>query len=105
MFDALDKEAISNIIDIELAAFISRINNLGYTITITDAAKNFIADKGYDPQYGARPLKRAIQRYIEDPVSEQIITDRMFGHSIGSEARKLRISLSKDKETTTVEWK
>lgn len=74
MFDALDKEAISNIIDIELAAFISRINNLGYTITITDAAKNFIADKGYDPQYGARPLKRAIQQYLEDEIAEKMLS-------------------------------
>lgn len=74
MFDALDKEAISNIIDIELATFISRINNLGYTITITDAAKNFIADKGYDPQYGARPLKRAIQQYLEDEIAEKMLS-------------------------------
>lgn len=74
MFDALDKEAISNIIDIELAAFISRINNLGYTITITDAAKNFIADKGYAPQYGARPLKRAIQQYLEDEIAEKMLS-------------------------------
>lgn len=74
MFDALDKEAISNIIDIELATFISRINNLGYTITITHAAKNFIADKGYDPQYGARPLKRAIQQYLEDEIAEKMLS-------------------------------
>ena len=74
MFDALDKEAISNIIDIELATFISRINNLGYSITITDAAKNYIADKGYNPQYGARPLKRAIQQYLEDEIAEILLS-------------------------------
>ena len=74
MFDALDKEAISNIIDIEIAIFISRINNLGYSITITDAAKNYIADKGYNPQYGARPLKRAIQQYLEDEIAEILLS-------------------------------
>lgn len=74
MFDALDKESLSNIIDIELATFVGRIKNLGYTITITDAAKNFIADKGYDPQYGARPLKRAIQQYLEDEIAEKLLS-------------------------------
>ena len=73
MFDALDKEAIFKIIDIELAGFYKRVDGLGYKLTITDAAKNFIAERGYDSQFGARPLKRAIQKYLEEDLSEMII--------------------------------
>ena len=72
-FASLDKQAIGKIIDIELAAFYKRIDALGYRLSITDAAKQFIADKGYDNQYGARPLKRAIQTYVEDPLSELML--------------------------------
>lgn len=73
MFDGLDRDAIFNIIDIELRSFYKRIESLGYTLVITDAAKSYIADKGYDAQYGARPLKRALQKYLEDPLAEMII--------------------------------
>lgn len=73
MFDALDKEAIFKIIDIELAGFYKRVDALGYKLKITDEAKNFIAERGYDSQYGARPLKRAIQKYLEDELAEMII--------------------------------
>ncbi len=73
MFNALSKDDIHKIIDIELKSLYSRINNLGYQITLTDAAKDYIEEKGYDPQYGARPLKRAIQKYVEDPLAEEII--------------------------------
>lgn len=74
MFESLDKDAIFKIIDIELASFYKRIEALGYKLTITEAAKNFIAEHGYDSQYGARPLKRAIQKYLEDDLAEMIIT-------------------------------
>ncbi len=73
IFDSLDKEAIFKIIDIELASFLKRITELGYTLNISDEAKTFIAEKGYDVQYGARPLKRAIQKYLEDELAELII--------------------------------
>ncbi len=73
MFDSLDKEAIYKIIDIELAGFYKRIDTLGYKLNISDRAKSFIADKGYDREYGARPLKRAIQKYLEDALAELII--------------------------------
>ena len=73
MFDPLSKEAIFKIIDIELAGFNKRVKELGYTLTITDEAKNFIAEKGYDANYGARPLKRSIQKYLEDKLAELII--------------------------------
>lgn len=73
MFDQLDKESIFQIIDIELAGFYQRIEQLGYKLILTDEAKNFIAEKGYDVQFGARPLKRAIQKYLEDEMAEIII--------------------------------
>ncbi|MDE5686639.1 MAG: ATP-dependent Clp protease ATP-binding subunit [Paramuribaculum sp.] len=73
MFDSLDKEAIFRIIDIELAGFYRRIESLGYTLRLTENAKDYIAGKGYDIQYGARPLKRAIQKYLEDPLAEILI--------------------------------
>ena len=73
MFDQLDKEAIRKIIDIELQGLYKRVTDLGYTLELTDAAKDFLATKGYDVQFGARPLKRAIQKYLEDEMAELII--------------------------------
>ena len=101
-FNPLTKEDIGKIIDIEIKGLKQRVQEAGFELSITAGAKRFVADAGYDPNYGARPLKRAIQKYIEDPVSEHIITDRMFGS--GHCGGKLRISLSKDKESTLVEW-
>ncbi|MDH6356470.1 ATP-dependent Clp protease ATP-binding subunit [Parabacteroides sp. PF5-9] len=73
MFDQLDKEAIHKIIDIELEGLYKRVCALGYELVITGEAKDFIASKGYDVQFGARPLKRAIQKYLEDEMAEMII--------------------------------
>lgn len=73
MFDQLSKESIYKIIDLELKGLYKRIGDLGYTLVITEPAKEFIANKGYDIQFGARPLKRAIQKYIEDEMAELII--------------------------------
>ncbi len=74
MFDSLSKEAIFKIIDVELKGFYKRCSELGITLEITEAAKTFIADKGYDAQFGARPLKRAIQKYLEDTLAELILS-------------------------------
>ncbi|MBC9811786.1 ATP-dependent Clp protease ATP-binding subunit [Crocinitomicaceae bacterium CZZ-1] len=73
MFNSLKREDIHKIIDLELAKLYSRLNNLGYQIELTEKAKDFIVNKGYDEKFGARPLKRAIQKYIEDPLAEEII--------------------------------
>ena len=100
-FRPLDKEDIGRIIDIELKGLKNRVKDAGFELTITPSAKRFVADAGYDPSFGARPLKRAIRKYIEDPVSECIISNRMFGGKVGG---KLKVSLSKDKESTAVEW-
>ncbi|WP_417358363.1 ATP-dependent Clp protease ATP-binding subunit [Flavobacterium sp.] len=77
VFNPLEKEDIDKIIDIELAKLYARIKDLGYNITLSEKAKNFIADKGFDKQYGARPLKRAIQKYVEDTLAEEIITSKI----------------------------
>ncbi len=77
IFDTLEKEAIFRIIDIELAGFYKRLRNMGYAITISDEAKNFIASKGCDVQFGARPLKRAIQKYLEDELAEMLLTTKI----------------------------
>jgi ATP-dependent Clp protease ATP-binding subunit ClpC len=77
MFNALTKEDIHKIIDIELANLFKRVENLGFKIKLTNKAKDFVADKGYDPNFGARPLKRAIQKYLEDPLAEEIIKSKL----------------------------
>ena len=76
-FDQLDIEAIKKIIDLELKALFNRVNEMGYLISITDKAKEFVAQKGYDIQFGARPLKRAIQNYVEDGVCELLLNDTL----------------------------
>jgi ATP-dependent Clp protease ATP-binding subunit ClpC len=77
IFNSLTKDHIHKIIDIELNKLFKRINTLGYEIQLTTKAKNYIADKGYDEKYGARPLSRAIQKYIEDPLAEEIIQNKI----------------------------
>lgn len=73
IFNSLDKEDIRNIVDISMKTVLKRIKELGYTLELTDGAKDFLGDKGYDRQYGARPLNRAIQKYMEDPLAEKIL--------------------------------
>ena len=73
MFDQLDRDAIFKIIDVELADFYGRVMKLGYELKLSDEAKDFIADKGYDKNFGARPLKRAIQKYLEDDLAELLL--------------------------------
>ena len=76
-FDQLDLEAIKKIIDIELQGLYKRTSQLGYTLQLTDNAKEFVATKGYDVQFGARPLKRAIQNYVEDCLCELLLSDNV----------------------------
>ncbi|MCH2230253.1 MAG: ATP-dependent Clp protease ATP-binding subunit [Crocinitomicaceae bacterium] len=77
MFNSLSRVDIHKIIDIELAKLYGRISDLGYSIELTEAAKDFIVEKGYDEKFGARPLKRAIQKLIEDPLAEEIVKARL----------------------------
>jgi len=75
VFNSLEREDIHKIIDIELAKLFARIKDIGYNLTLSEKAKDYIADKGFDKQYGARPLNRAIQKYIEDALAEQIVNN------------------------------
>jgi len=73
VFNSLERADLHQIIDLLLVKLMTRLTNLGFAVELTDKAKDFIADKGYDPQYGARPLNRAIQKYLEDPLAEEIL--------------------------------
>ncbi len=77
IFNALERQDIHKIIDIELAKLFTRVKDLGYNLELTEKAKDYIADKGFDQQYGARPLKRAIQKYVEDALAEEIINTKL----------------------------
>jgi len=99
IFNSLGKEEIYKIIDIELKALFLRVHNLGYTIILTDAAKEFIAEKGYDSQFGARPLKRAIQKYLEDPIAEEILKGEL------AEGDTMEVDYDKDKGEIVVSGK
>ena len=103
-FSSLTKEDIGKIIDIELKGLKRRVMDAGFELSVTPAAKRFVAEAGYDPSYGARPLKRAIQKHIEDPVSEHIINARMLSGKKTTGQKRIRVSLTEDKEATVVEW-
>jgi ATP-dependent Clp protease ATP-binding subunit ClpC len=90
MFKSLDREAIHSIIDIEMEILYVRIRGLGYEISVSDAAKDFIVEKGYDEKFGARPLKRAIQKYVEDPLAGEIVKSNL------KEGDTIFIDLEKD---------
>ena len=106
-FNTLSKEDIEQIIDIELKDLKARAEEAGYKLTIAPSAKRFVAEAGYDPAFGARPLKRAVMRYIEDPVSEFILSDRMLRRPKAAEGqlRTLKVGLTADKENTVVTLK
>ena len=74
IFNSLEKEHILEIVGLALMQLDKRLQHMGYTVKLSKSAKEFIAEKGFDPAYGARPLHRAIQRYIEDPLAEKILT-------------------------------
>jgi ATP-dependent Clp protease ATP-binding subunit ClpC len=95
-FDQLSKDSINKIIDIEMKDFYKRISELGYTLVIDDDAKNFISEKGYDVQFGARPLKRAIQTYLEDEIAELILSGELKKDAI------IEASLDKEKDKIKV---
>lgn len=96
IFNSLEKEDILKIIDIELDKLYKRLNDLGYELELSEEAKKFIAEKGFDKDFGARPLKRAIQKYIEDPMAEEII------NSVISEGDKLLLELNEAKDGVVI---
>ena len=96
IFNSLKREDIHRIIDIELGHLYKRISELGYDLKLTDEAKDFLSEKGYDEKFGARPLKRAIQKFIEDPMAEEIINQSI------EEGDKIVVGLNKDKSDVQV---
>lgn len=105
VFNALEKEHIDLIIEIELKKLYARVKELGYNLNLSDKAKAYIAEKGFDKQFGARPLKRAIQKYVEDALAEEIITSKI---SMGDEifmdledgSQELTVTVQKTEEPT-----
>ena len=103
VFNNLEKEDIDKIIDIELSKLLERVSELGYTLKLSKKAKSFIAEKGFDKQYGARPLKRAIQKYVEDALAEEIIKSNVhegdvINLDIGKDDTKLEIKITSTKK-------
>ena len=103
VFNNLEKADIDKIIDIELSKLLERISELGYTLKLSKKAKSFIAEKGFDKQYGARPLKRAIQKYVEDALAEEIIKSNVhegdiINLDIGKDDAKLEIKITSIKK-------
>ena len=96
VFNSLGKEEIFKIIDIELRGLFGRVLSLGYEIKLTDEAKDFIAEKGFDSAFGARPLKRAIQKYLEDPIAEEILKGEV------NEGDTLEVNYDKAKEEIVI---
>ena len=106
IFNNLNRDDIHKIIDIELEILFSRIKALGYDLTLTKKAKDYIADKGFDSDYGARPLKRAIQKYIEDALAEEIINSNLkegdaITMDLDEKKNELSIKIKKQKKKTT----
>ncbi|MGM9475476.1 ATP-dependent Clp protease ATP-binding subunit [Pedobacter sp. GSP4] len=99
VFNSLGKEEIFRIIDIELKALFGRVHTLGYDIALTENAKEYIAEKGFDSNFGARPLKRAIQKYLEDPIAEEILKGEL------TEGDVLEIDYDKTTELISVNQK
>jgi len=97
VFNTLGKDEIFKIIDIELKSLFGRVHNLGYEIKLTDVAKEFIAEKGFDSNFGARPLKRAIQKYLEDPIAEEILKGEI------NDGDTLEIDYNKETDLIVVE--
>ena len=98
IFNPLGQEEIFKIIEISLRDLLKRLKNLNFTLTLTDEAKKFVAEKGFDPQFGARPLHRAIQKYIEDPLAEFILNENP------SEGSALEAMMNEPKDGVVVSY-
>ena len=99
IFRSLDKEHIMQIVDIQMRDLLKRISSMGITIELSKSAKEFLADKGYDPAYGARPLRRALQKYLEDPVAEELLKGKypegtLIRAKVNKKADELKFSIA-----------
>ena len=103
IFNSLTKDHIYQIIDILMKGVMKRLSNLGFSLELTEDARSFIADKGYDQQFGARPLHRALQKYVEDPLAEEILAMQIkqgdvLVAELDKENQKLKFTLKKEQE-------
>jgi ATP-dependent Clp protease ATP-binding subunit ClpC len=96
IFNSLSKEDIGQIVDLEINKLKERVEEIGYGLQVNKGARDYLIEQGYDEEYGARPLNRAIQKYIEDPVSEEILSGRV------SEGQTIKVSFNKTKEDITI---
>jgi ATP-dependent Clp protease ATP-binding subunit ClpC len=106
VFNPLEKHDIDLIIEIELKKLYVRVAELGYTLNLSDAAKAYISEKGFDKQFGARPLKRAIQKYVEDALAEEIITSKISSGDVifmdlEEATQELKVVVKKAKKPTS----
>ena len=99
VFNSLEREHIHEIIDINLSKVFSRINNMGYQVELSEKAKDFLAEQGYDQQYGARPLNRAIQKHLEDQIAEEILNGKL------KEGDVIQVDYKKGEESVTIKAK
>jgi len=108
VFNALEKEHIHQIINIEIERVYKRVKDLGYDLKLTEKALDFIAEKGFDKQYGARPLKRAIQKYVEDVLAEEIINGNITQNDaitmdLDAKNQTLKVKIKNSKPSPSVE--
>ena len=96
VFNSLDKENIIKILDVRMAKMLHRIKDLGYHVTLSDSAKEFLAEKGFDPDFGARPLQRALQKYLEEPLAEKVLDGSL------KEGDELKVDYVKDAEELAI---
>jgi ATP-dependent Clp protease ATP-binding subunit ClpC len=96
VFNSLDKENIIKILDVRMAKMLHRIKDLGYHVTLSDTAKEFLAEKGFDPDFGARPLQRALQKYLEEPLAEKVLDGSL------KEGDELKVDYVKDAEELAI---
>jgi ATP-dependent Clp protease ATP-binding subunit ClpC len=99
VFRPLEKEDIFKIIDILTDDLFARIKGIGFAVDITKGAKEFLAEKGYDPKFGARPLRRAIQKFVEDPLAEEILGQKR------KEGSTIRIKMNTSRDGLMFDWK
>ena len=105
IFNSLSKDNINQIIDIIMKNVVNRLNNLGFSLELSIEAKDFIAEKGYDVQFGARPLHRAIQKYLEDPLAEEILNSNIKNGdvlvaSLDKENEKIKFVIKRNEEAS-----
>ena len=97
VFHSLDKQALMKILDLEIIKVVERLEKKDINLVLDDKARDFLVKKGHDPEYGARPMRRAVERFMEDPLAEEILRDKL------TEGQPIQVSSDEDKLTFTQE--